>query len=880
LAAVRQLLLNDSTNRLVTLIGPGGMGKTRLALAVAESLVHSFPDGVIFLALAPLDASSQILPELAEQLDYRFHDQVDPETQLIEFLREKEMLLVLDNFEHLLAEATLAGRLLQGAPRLKILATSRERLNLIQETIFPLPGMAVPPESQPQTLLESEAAQLFIQQAGLSATELAKSPESLRAIARLCHLVEGMPLAIVLAAGWLDVLTLPEIADEIARCFDVLEADLRDLPERQRSVRAVFTTSWTQLTDSDQITVAKLSLFRNGFTRTAASMVADATVRTLLTLVNKSWLQRDAHGRFHMHELARQFAYEKLATAPEILAGARQQYVHYFIDLFHDQNLAMNGPQQNEAVRIVATEFDNVRVAWEWLIAEGRVAVAIYELLPAIYRYCEAQMKSLDLQALLITAQEALATSALDEAEIRRLQSILLTSQAAFCLNGYPIRFETFGLLIPADLKSIREAWALAGSIEALKGIHVWGILLTYIYGRIINREEGRATIRQLIVHYRDVGHQRALALGLLFLVNLLQLDYADGEKQEEIEALIQEALAIYQSYGDERESGQTLRALAQLRRFQHDFEAAIHHWQIAQARLEAAGDVVVAADLYWQIGDAYMQLGRFEEAFRSYRQTSETYLTMGIPRLAAQVLSKESFEAVRYSTLEHALETRQRSLALSEEWGDTWAVAWSNWEMGEVYRVMGDLAAARDWYDKARVAFDQVNDRSGYIFYHRGLGDIAHMQGNFAEAEEQFSRSLEYAREPDHDWGVAYARAGLARATIALGAYDKAYEHLIRAFVRVISSNEQGIILLALAALAHYLAAVGKRETAVMLAIVVQQHHGSWRETRKRVEPVLALKQKLTPAQIAEAEAEGQQRQKDVWQLAAAMLADLEQHL
>ncbi|MBE2220557.1 MAG: protein kinase [Anaerolineae bacterium] len=726
LAAVRKLLLDDAANRLVTLSGPGGMGKTRLALAVAASLVDHFPDGVIFLELAPLDSPAQILPELAEQLDFHFQGQATPETQLIDFLRDKQLLLILDNFEHLLSEATLAGRILQGAPRVKILATSRERLNLIQETLFPLPGMALPQESQAQTLLENEAALLFIQQAGLSAAELEQSPESMQAIARLCHLVDGMPLALVLAAGWLDVLTLPEIADEIATCFDVLEGDMRDLPERQRSVRAVFTTSWNQLTAADKQILAKLSLFRNGFTRPAANQVAGATVRILLTLVNRSWLQRDANGRFHMHELARQFAREKLRSSPEAQAEAREQYVRYFIDLFHETNQMMNGPQQKEAIRIVATEFDNVRVAWERLIAEGRVVEVVDELLPAIFRFCEAQLKALEMNALLRPAQKGVAAAVLDEAEKRRLQVILLTAQSAFCLNGYPIRFETFGLLIPAELKSIREAWALTGSLERLQELHVWGILLTYIYGRIINREEGQVIMRQLVTYHRTAKAQRPLALALLFLVNLMQLDYTDKEKQQEIETHIQEALAIYKAYGDEREGGLTLRALGQLRRFQHDFEAAIDLWQTAQAQLQTAGDVVIAADLHWQIGDVYMQLGRFEEAFSSYRKTSDAYLEMGITRLAAQVLSKESYEAVRYSTLEHALETRERSLAISQEWGDTWAVAWCLWEMGEIYRVLGDLAAARSWYDKARTVFDEVGDRSGYIFYHRGLGDIA----------------------------------------------------------------------------------------------------------------------------------------------------------
>jgi predicted ATPase len=879
LAAVRKLLLDDSTNRLVTLSGPGGMGKTRLALAVAASLVDHFPDGVIFLELAPLDSPAQILPELAEQLDFHFQDQATPETQLIDFLRDKQMLLILDNFEHLLTEATLAGRILQGAPRVKILATSRERLNLIQETLFPLPGMALPQASQAQTLLENEAALLFMQQAGLSAAELEQSPESLQAIARLCHLVDGMPLAIVLAAGWLDVLTLPEIADEIANCFDVLEGDMRDLPERQRSVRAVFTTSWNQLTEEDKQILAKISLFRNGFTRPAANQVAGATVRILLTLVNRSWLQRDANGRFHMHELARQFAREKLAASPEAQAEAREQYVRYFIDLFHETNQMMNGPQQKEAIRIVAAEFDNVRVAWKWLIADGRVVEAVDELMPALFRFCEAQLKALDMNALLIPAQKGLAAAVLDEAEKRRLQVILLTAQAAFCLNGYPIRFETFGLLIPAELKSIREAWALTGSLETLKELHMWGILLTYIYGRIINREEGRAIMRQLITYYRTVEAQRPLALGLLFLVNLMQLDYADEEKQQEIEAHIQETLAIYKAYGDEREGGLTLRALGQLRRFQHNFETAIDLWQTAQAQLQTAGDVVVAADLHWQIGDVYMQLGRFEEAFSSYRKTSDAYLEMGITRLAAQVLSKESYEAVRYSTLEHALETRERSLAISQEWGDTWAVAWGFWEMGEIYRVQGDLAVARRWYDKARAAFDEVDDPSGYIFYYRGLGDIAQIQGDFAEAEAQFTKSLKYAQEPDHDWGIAYARAGLARATTALEAYDKAHEHLIRAFSRTLSSNEQGIILRALAVMSHYAASQGDLKTAFMLALLVKQHHASWRETKTQVEPVLMFKQKLTPQTLAQAEAEAQQRQKNIWQLAADLLADLKQN-
>lgn len=851
-------LLHDQAIRLVTLLGVGGIGKTRLALAAAESQLTAdgrFPEGIYFVALAPLSHDEQIVPAIADALGYSFFADRPPQQQLLNFLRPSQMLLVLDNFEHLISEESirLVGDILAAAPRVKLLVTSRTRLGVRGEHLLPLDGLEVPPDPWPFDGEEIgrrageldhadaySAVQLFRESARRVRPEFSLTPENMASVIRICQLVEGMPLGIELAAAWAEILPVAEIAAELEGSLDFLEVDTLDLPERQRSLRAVFETSWQMLEQSEREALSRLTTFQGGFDRRAAQAVAEASPRVLLALVSKSWLQRSGGERYQIHELLRQYAGEKLRADPAAEETCRQRHGAHFAAWLEQLDRQMKGPGLQEAFAAIAADFDNIRAAWHWLVEQGEFELLVRQMLPAFFRYCEARVRSFDLLPLLEEARQALAAGG-DEGTDGVLMAILLTAQGAFYRNGYPIRFEYFGLVVPAFEEMIRDAWQTATDPEAQEAMGVWAIVAIYVYGRVLEPELAIPHLSQIIPRFSGTARPWELAFGLGLLASLYMLDMRDEPTRQEAERCILEALAIFEELGDERESAYLLRELGQLRRLEHKFGEAIHYWQDAQARLRSLGEWAIAADIHWQIGDAYLQLGQPEEAFHHYREMSQEYLTRGYRAMASGIISKESYEALRYGTLSHARRRREESLALARAANDLFREAWSTWEMGELERVAGDYQAAVSWFERARELFARFGDQTGLAFYYRGLGDTALARGDYAEAQERFRASLKEAEETGHDWAKAYALSGLGRVATLQGEYEAAQGYLDQALALARSTREQGIIHAVLASMADLHAAKGETDRAIELAEQVINDPTAWNETKALATAVLA---------------------------------------
>ena len=319
--------LADPDCRLLTLVAPGGMGKTSLALAVAREQLETFKDGVWFVPLAAVADAEQMLFAVTDALTL-FPTQ-DPKAQLLSHLEDKDMLLLLDNLEHL-SELTLISEMLASARGLKILATSRAQLRLRAEWLFDVSGLSFP-KKDTISAETYDAVELFLQTASRLAPDLRFEASDLQVISRICRLVAGMPLAIELAASWLRILAPEDIASEITQSLDVLETSAPDMPERHQSIRAVFDYSWELLTPKQQVALAKLTIFKGSFDRQASVSILKLSTRELLELVSKSLLQRDADGRFALHPLIHFYASEKLAAnGLESLSTNHAQYYAEF----------------------------------------------------------------------------------------------------------------------------------------------------------------------------------------------------------------------------------------------------------------------------------------------------------------------------------------------------------------------------------------------------------------------------------------------------------------------------------------------------------------------------------------------------------------------
>jgi predicted ATPase/DNA-binding CsgD family transcriptional regulator len=365
-------LLNGQDKRLITILGSGGMGKTRLSITFARDQINHFGDGVYFIPLAPLTTFQHILPTIADAIGLRFHGEKSPQQQLLDYVQSKQLLLVMDNFEHVLEGATIVTEILRRAPSVKVLATSREKLNLQGETIYAIRGMAFPDWETPETVLDYDAVRLFMTGAQRTVPDFALNPEDLPYLVRISRLVGGMPLGVVLASAWVDVLTLAEIADEIGKGLDLLESEVRDVPSRHQSIRAAFEHSWQRLTEKQQNVFMKLAVFRGGFTREAGQHIADANIRALQSLVNKSLLVHLPSGRYEIHELLRQYAEEKLQESGHF-AAISERHGRYFADFMWQHKTSTKGHRQLQMLHEIEADFENVRVAWLVLVDQSEL---------------------------------------------------------------------------------------------------------------------------------------------------------------------------------------------------------------------------------------------------------------------------------------------------------------------------------------------------------------------------------------------------------------------------------------------------------------------------------------------------------------------------
>ena len=363
-------LLSTPACRLLTLVGPGGIGKTRLALEAARQLPN--PEHAHFVPLQPLTSPDFIVSAIADALGLQFYGGTPPKQQLLDYLRDKSWLLVLDNFEHLLDGAELPSELLASAPSLRLLVTSRERLKLVEEWVLDVSGLDYPARGDEGKPERYSAVELFTQQAQRVKVGFTITDHNRPSVVRICSLVGGMPLAIELSATWVRALSCQSIAEEIGRSLDILETPERNIEPRHRTMRAAFEPTWARLSDHERDVFMRLSVFRGGFTREAAQKVAGASLRTLSALVDKSLLRVDANGRYDVHELLRQYSEEKLLDADQD-AETQHRHCQFFLGLAEQLERRLFGPQQVLTLDQLESEHDNFRAALKWTLQSESV---------------------------------------------------------------------------------------------------------------------------------------------------------------------------------------------------------------------------------------------------------------------------------------------------------------------------------------------------------------------------------------------------------------------------------------------------------------------------------------------------------------------------
>lgn len=430
-------LLNDEAIRLITIVATGGMGKTRLSIEVAQRQLKTMTDGVFFVDLSTIDSSGAILTVINTALGVQFQqDGRDPIQQIGDYLRGKRLVLILDNFEHVIEGAGIVGQLLMMAPLIKIIVTSRERLNLSGEHVFPLKGLDYTQVNRLDDAYRCEALQLLMQSAKQGSRDFALTVDNLPDALRICHLTEGLPLGIILAMAWVNVLSLGEIADEIEQGIDILASQPRDLPRRQHSIRAIFDYTWRRLSPEEQDGVADIAFFRGGCTREAAQTITRISLPVLMYLSNRALLWRDTEtGRYYLHHLLRQYAQEKLHQSTRI-DDIALQHSRYYLAMLAEHEDDLKGTYQIPALDEIESDFDNIRIAWHFAVQRADYEL-LNEALESLRLYCTMKGLIQERKDLLSSAWEQLGES--QPLDIHPLLSRLLVrvhrDEAQICLT-------------------------------------------------------------------------------------------------------------------------------------------------------------------------------------------------------------------------------------------------------------------------------------------------------------------------------------------------------------------------------------------------------------------------------------------------------------
>jgi predicted ATPase/DNA-binding SARP family transcriptional activator len=677
-------LLADPACRLVTLTGPGGIGKTRLAVQAAQEQQAAFAQGVAFVALAPLTAGEQVAPAIAEALRFPFDGPTNLQRQLLNYLRQQELLLVLDNFEHLLAGGegvTIVQAILQEAPIVTLLVTSHGPLDLQGEWVYEVAGLG------------EDAVDLFVQSARRVRAGFVLQAEDQPWVKRICRLVDEMPLGIELAASWVRLLSCAEIAAEIERNLDFLATPVRDAPERHRSLRAVFDHTWQLLTDAERQGLRRLAVFHSGFGREAAEAVAGVSLSLLSALVAKSLLHRTAAGRYDLHELVRQYAAARLQQEAEEAALTQRRQASYFATWLQQTDQAIRGALQPEGAAAIRLEIDNIRLAWNWATAQGEVA----QLQPLIFTlYWFYDYSNRFEEGIEVFHQAAVGLQSLVERQPSPPAETLATLGHILAFEGwFNMRYgrllkarellaRSVELLRPVAapvalsdaLRAQGLLYHLTGELQLSRSCLAESLTLKQIHGddwepsfQILHRgllayaqgdyRVSAALMRELVAIVRRLGHAHAMARALLRLsVSLLALGVDDTSAYDEAEQLVAESLQLSQRHEDRSAKAlafDVLGMIAQSRGDQHVAEA-VGWFRRSLALYREIGDRWSLVRVLNLLGMALVQLDHQEEAAATFSEALTTALALETFPQALEALAGLATLAHRAGDHEQAL--------------------------------------------------------------------------------------------------------------------------------------------------------------------------------------------------------------------------------
>ncbi|MFC1960909.1 protein kinase [Chloroflexota bacterium] len=620
-------LIGSPHVRQITILAPGGMGKTRLTLEAARQAMQSYADGVYFVELAPLVDAVNIVTAIAKVTGYESQgDRREAKQQLLDFLGRKRALLVLDNFEHLLEGAGIVADILQAAPDITILVTSRRRLNQPGETLFHLGGLVFPGVLLPEDASDYAAMQLFANSGQRVNPAFALTANNIADVARVCDLVGGVPLGIELAASWLSMLSPGEIAAEISKDLDFLATDGSDSTGRQRSIRSVLDYSWGMMTGAEQEAMKRLSVFRGGFTREAVGAVAGANLQILRSLVNKSLVQRAAAGRYDLHQLLLQYSAEKLAANPQEQTTTLDRHCAYYAAFVWQRTDQLKGKGQLLVLNEISVEMMNIRLGWQRTLT-ARQFEKTEQYMEGLYLFHEMRFMNqdaLEIFDVAITWLEdgedgppAVCT------EQKRLYALALTFKCLFSVRM--LKYQGTRALIDKALNILNQV----GEQQDRAILFYVLALVDYHSGNYAKAEQ---RLQESLAIYDEVGDLWGKRRNRSML-SRAAYRLGDYEKAQE---LLEQNIRLSRASGDEDELGLDLCLLGQVFLVVGKYERAEQQLQEALAiykKLDAPWGIAYAMK---DLGDVVFRQGKYVAARRILHESLEGFTVLGVRRYMA----------------------------------------------------------------------------------------------------------------------------------------------------------------------------------------------------------------------------------------------------
>lgn len=727
-------LLEDSKCRLITLVGPGGIGKTRLALQAAAENIEDFDQGVYFIPLDPLTSVEFLVGTIAQAIKFSFSGKEDEKTQLLNYLKEKEMLLILDNFEHLVEGAGIISEILNKSESVKIIVTSRELLNLKGEWLVQLDGMQIP-KGEKIDVEGYSAVQLFLYNARRISSNISFSDEDRQFVVRICQLVGGLPLGIEIASSWLRSLSCREISQEIEKNIDFLSTSLRDMPERHRSLRAVFDYSWNLLSKQEKDVFMRMSVFHGGFTRDAAEKIADISLPSLTTFIDKSLLRRNPSGRYEMLDIIRQYAGNKLDEFKDKRISLLNVHCSYYSSILSQKEKDIDNGKELEVLDFMKIELKNIRSAWNWAM-ENKMIKDLENMLNCLSAFYDMQGLYEEGRQIFEEITD-IQREKLDSDNDWIFYGKVLTYVANFCyhLGVYDkvqkVLKESIKILDKYDIKKeMAFSFHTMGRSNALLG----------------NYDEAMEYCTSALKLYESIECKKGIADSL----NAIGVIYYYKRDWDNAERYYKKSQDIGKQIGYRKGVATAVGNTGLVAWGKGELEKAKEMLEIGLETDKELNDRRGIANTYHNIGLVYKTMGDFESARKYYEKALSMRREMGDRMGIGISLNNLGNLGGRSVDYDEAKKYHREAIKVRKEMGDSMGVAQSLSNLAQVFTSAGEHEKAKEHYREALVT---ARD-SGEEFIIResllGIAQYLKSEGEDEQGYELLSFLLDYGKDDE----------------------------------------------------------------------------------------------------------------------------------